>query len=270
MNPQQRRQSICEQVERKGVCAYEELSALLGVCSMTIRRDVDQLAREGLVIKTLGGIQRAAEASLYESDLLARLMTCRPQKRHIAREALRLVQPRQTLFLDGGTTCLELAKLLAAGDGGLTVVTNSAQACMELGRGKGNMTVGIGGQYDAASASFVGPTAEESAARFFVDVAFMSTKGLIPDEGTFESAIATFRIKQIIARQAGRVVLLADHTKFNQRALSKVLDISQLHVVITDSGALDSDLARLRRNVKQVVIAEELPNPSSDEVSCAH
>ncbi len=255
MKPTDRRRLITDCVQRKGVCSYEELSQMLRVSSMTIRRDVDLLARDGSVIKTLGGIQRAAESDLYETDLRARLMESRSEKRSIAREALQLVTGRKTIFLDGGTTCLEFAKLLAGERGGLTVVTNSALACIELGRSKENMTVGIGGQYDAPSASFVGPTAEESATKFFVDLAFVSTKGLIPDQGTFESSLATFHIKQIIARQAGSVVLLIDHSKFNQRALSKVLDVGQIHTVVTDEGASEADLALLRRHVGQVLIA---------------
>ena len=83
----------------------------------------------------------------------------------------------------------------------------------------------------------VGPAAEESARRFFVDVAFLSTKGFLPEEGTFESAMATFRIKQIIAEQAGRVCLLVDHSKFGRRALCKVLDVAQIDEVITDAEA---------------------------------
>jgi DeoR/GlpR family transcriptional regulator of sugar metabolism len=223
---------------------------------MTIRRDVDAMARAGHVIKTLGGVQKAAPADLYETDLRQRLSQHKSEKRSIARAAVGLLAPRHTVFLDGGTTCLELAKLVASEHRtGLTAVTNSALACLELGRARENMTVCIGGHYDAASASFVGPSAEESADKFFVDTAFVSTKGLIAEQGTFESAIATFHIKQIIARQATRVVLLADHSKFGQRALSKVLDVGRIHVVVTDDRAKESDLDTLRRHGCEVIVA---------------
>jgi DeoR/GlpR family transcriptional regulator of sugar metabolism len=150
---------------------------------------------------------------------------------------------------------MELAKLIPDSRGELTVITNSALACLELGRSKDNMVVGIGGHYDAASASFVGPSAEESARKFFVDVAFVSTKGLIVDQGTFESAIATFHIKQIIARQATKVVLLVDHSKFGQRALSKVLDVMQLQAVIADERAPAADVDALRERGVEVLVA---------------
>jgi DeoR/GlpR family transcriptional regulator of sugar metabolism len=122
---------------------------------------------------------------------------------------------------------------------------------MELGGAAEHTTVGLGGQFDPDSSCFVGPTAEESAGRFFVDVAFFSTKGFLPEAGTFESAIATFRIKQIIATQAARVILLVDHSKFGQRALCKVLDIGQIHEVVTGEGAPADALKQLEdRGVK--------------------
>lgn len=266
MTPVERQRQILEIVESVGVCGYDDLAGGLKVSAMTIRRDVDQLAKQGRVIKTLGGVQKAAAGDLYESDLRSRLLERRTEKRAIARRALELVSGRCTVFLDGGTSCLELARLLAAERSGLTFVTNSALACLELGKSKSNMTVGIGGQYDAQSASFVGPSAEENAAKFFVDLAFVSTKGLLAGEGTYESAIATFHIKQIIARQSSRVVLLIDHSKFGRRALSKVLDVSQIHYVVTDDAAPAADLDSLRRGECEVLIAPSRPRSSTTAV----
>ena len=113
----------------------------------------------------------------------------------------------------------------------------------------------------------MGPTSEEAARRFFVNVAFLSTKGFLPAEGTFESSMATFRIKQIIAEQAARVVLLVDHSKFGQRALCKVLDIGQIDEVITDAGTAAADLAIVEQHGVAVRVAaseqltREAPNP---------
>jgi DeoR/GlpR family transcriptional regulator of sugar metabolism len=248
MNPSERQKAIVEYLDATGVCMYQDLAKRLGVSEMTIRRDVDKLVERGGVIKTLGGVQTAhAPQQLYESPIQQRLPMHRAEKEQIAREALRTLHPQQTVFLDGSTSCLVLAKYIAKELPGLTVVTHSAMVCMELGRlaENRNSVFMLGGQFDAASACFVGPTAEEAARRFFVDIAFFSTKGFLPDVGTFESSIVTIRIKQIIAEQAARVVLLADHSKFGQRALCKALDIAQIQEVVTDGAASQSDLARL-------------------------
>lgn len=246
MNQSQRQNAVVEHLGVVGACSYQDLARLLGVSEMTIRRDVDRLVGQGGLIKTLGGVQTAhGPKNFYESVVYQRLGVQRLEKEQIAREAAQRIKAHQTIFLDGSTTCLVLARHLAKKSRGLTVVAHSALACMESGQATGNTVFSLGGQYDPASACFVGPTAEEIARHFFVDVAFLSTKGFLPEEGTFESSIATFRIKQIVAEQAARVVLLVDHSKFGQRALCKVLDAGQIHEVVTDAKTAAADLALL-------------------------
>jgi DeoR/GlpR family transcriptional regulator of sugar metabolism len=137
----------------------------------------------------------------------------------------------------------------------LTIITNSALIAMEVGRNRALRVVCFGGDYDPDSLAFIGPTSEEAAGKYYVDMAFFSTKGFIPDEGTFESSAANFRIKQIIARQAKRNVLLVDYTKFGQRSLCKVLDISQIHTVVTDTRAPASTLRLLREGGREVLMS---------------
>ena len=227
MNPAQRQDAIVRHLAAVGASMYQDLARLLAVSEMTIRRDVDKLVRRGRVIKTLGGAQTAhAPKHLFESPVEQRLSVQRAEKEQIAGAASCTLQPRQTIFLDGSTTCLVLARQLAETSRALTIVTHSALLCMELGQieAAAYTVFALGGQFDPATACLVGPTAEEAARRFFVDVAFFSTKGFLPDEGTFESSIAAIRIKQIVAEQAGRVVLLVDHSKFGQRALCQALE----------------------------------------------
>jgi DeoR/GlpR family transcriptional regulator of sugar metabolism len=268
MNSLERQQAIIKHLDVVGVCTYQDLARQHVVSEMTIRRDVDKLVQRGGVIKTLGGVQTArAPAYLYESPIQERMLVHATEKEQIADTAMQAIRPRQTIFLDGGTTCLVLARHLAKKAHGLTVVTHSALVCIEFGRvaESGNTVLMLGGQLDATSECFVGPTAEEFARRFFVDVAFFSTKGFLPQEGTFESSIATIRIKQIIAEQAAHVVLLADHSKFGQRALCKVLDIKQIHEVVTDSGVTASDLALMEQIV--VTVRAEQGDPLTLEVA---
>jgi DeoR/GlpR family transcriptional regulator of sugar metabolism len=242
-------------VDREGSASYEALAALLQVSAMTIRRDCEELARLGKIIKTIGGIQQAhAPAYLYESSVRERLSTNRAEKQAIAAKALDLIPDNHTIFLDGGTTNLALAKSIADRRTDLTIVTNSALACLQLSNGR-NTVIGIGGEYDPMTLSFVGTQAEEMAKSFFVDQAFLTTKGFLPAEGTYESTVATYRIKQIMAERAVETVLLLDHTKFGRRALSKVLDSSQIHQVVTDEGTARVHLAALRRARINVTIA---------------
>lgn len=255
---------ILDLIEQQGTASYEALADLLQVSTMTVRRDCEELAKLGKIIKTIGGIQQAhAPAYLYENTVRERIATNRAEKRAIAAKALDLIPNNQTIFIDGGTTNLALAKLIADCRTGLTILTNSALTCLELSKGQ-NTIIGIGGEYDPLALSFVGPQAEEMAKSFFVDQAFLTTKGFLPADGTYESAVATFRIKQIVAERAVETVLLVDHTKFGHRALSKVLDISQIQQVVTDAGTSESDLTSLRRAGIKVNVAS-LPKVESPQ-----
>jgi DeoR family transcriptional regulator of aga operon len=255
---EKRRQEILDLIERQGACSYEELAEKFGVSTMTIRRDIEALALENLLVKTLRGAQKlGAPTFLYESSLETRLTDNLTEKRAIADAALPLIEGLSSLFLDGSTTCWEFAKVLTARATGLTIITNSALIAMELGRNRALRVVCFGGDYDPDSLSFIGPASEDAAGKYYVDMAFFSTKGFIPDEGTFESSAANFRIKQIIARQARRNVLLVDHTKFGQRSLCKVLDISQIHTVITDARSPAATLRTLREGGREVRVSAD-------------
>jgi DeoR/GlpR family transcriptional regulator of sugar metabolism len=227
---------------------------------MTIRRDLEEPIRSGSVIKALGGVQRASAPScLYETALHSRIAVHRAEKQAIARRALERIEAGSTVFLDGSTTCLELAKALARSGKAATVVTNSALACLELGRSGAATVIGLGGQFDANSLCYVGSQAEDAAGALFVDTAFVGTKGFIPSEGTFESSLPLFCIKRIIATRAARLVLLVDHSKFGQRALSRVLETAQIHEVITDDGAAPSDIEAMEAHSMKVCIAARGP-----------
>lgn len=253
-----RQQRILAWVDRVGAGSYQELAQALQVSAMTVRREVDMLSGQGLIIKTLGGVQRAgAPACLLESAVQGRIDHHRQEKQAIARAAIDLLQGADTLFLDGSTTCLELAKLIARRLRGVTIVTNSVLAAMELGRNRNNTVIGLGGEFDAASCCFVGSTAEETAERYYVDIALMSTMGFLPREGTFESIVANFRLKQGFSRRARQSMLLVDHSKFGQRALAKVLPTHALDYVVTDAATGQEHLDALSEAGVKVIRAIE-------------
>jgi DeoR/GlpR family transcriptional regulator of sugar metabolism len=251
-----RREKILEWLERVGAASYQELADFVAVSTMTVRRDVDDLNSRGLVIKTLGGVHRAdAPSYLMETAIQGRMAKQRLEKQAIAKAAIELIGDQQTLFMDGSTTCLELAKLTARRIRGLTIITNSALTTMEIGRNRNNNVIGMGGEFDPNSYCYVGASAEDAAERFYVDIAFISTMGFLPYEGTFESTVANFRVKQILTRRSKRVVLLVDHSKFGQRALARVLDADEVDCVVTDEATTEDYLSQLADRGTEYLIA---------------
>jgi DeoR/GlpR family transcriptional regulator of sugar metabolism len=216
----------------------------------------DDLPLTEMLSKSSGGGQTPSGASsLYETSLFPRLAMNMREKKAIAAAAAGLVATGKSLFIDGSTTCIQLAKQLAFQRKGLTIVSNSSLICLELGHNGEHKIIGVGGEYDSSSASFVGCTCEEAMERFYMDFAFFSTKGFLPGEGTYESSMATLRVKQVVARRCARVVLLVDHTKFDQRSLCKVLDITQIHTVVTDDLTPQDAVDRLRQRGIEVLVA---------------
>lgn len=258
MGPKERHNAILGHLEHRGACSYEELAGLTGVSSMTVRRDIEKLSIFGQVIKVLGGAQRAnASSDLYESQLASRLAAHSREKHAITLKALEYIRPGQTISLDGSTTCLQLAKLISSHCKGVTVITNSLLACSELGRNKDNTILLVGGEYDPTTLTCAGPTTEEQIGDFFIDIAFFSTKGFLTGEGTFESSVGLFRVKKLMARQSNKVFLLVDHSKFSQRALCKVLNISEIDTVITDSRTSEADISKLKAAGLNVIVTEK-------------
>jgi DeoR family transcriptional regulator of aga operon len=244
----ERRERVLSEIERRGSVTYDDLAERMGVSAMTIRRDIEGLSRSGRVLKTLGG---ACALGLSRLSLNTR------EKRAIAECVCDIVPQGVSLFLDGGTTSIEIARVLARTGRDLTVVTNSVMVCMELGRTEGGCTVvGLGGEYDPRSMSFVGPECERVAGGLFVDYAVFSTKGFVPAEGTFESSPGTIRVKQIMAEHCRRVVLAVDHTKLGVRALRPVLERARIATVVTDAGLPETDLQDVRRLYGDVRMAE--------------
>jgi len=133
---------------------------------MTVRRDCDELARLGKVIKTVGGIQKASALPyLHENSVRKRIASNQVEKAAIAAKALDLIGDHQTIFIDGGTTNLALAKLIADRRTGLTILTNSALTCLELSKGI-NAIIGLCGEYDPVTLSFAGPRATKWQSHF--------------------------------------------------------------------------------------------------------
>lgn len=255
-SPSERHDRILKVLHDRGECTYAELEKMLGVSSMTVRRDIDVLARRRALIKTLGGAQSSKVPQfLLETALSSRIDVNRAAKDAIAAAALELVRPHQTIYLDGGTTTVAFARALAKAPLAFTAVTNSALVSMELGVSPTARVICLGGEYDAQSACFVGAPTEEAGGKLFVDQAFLSTKAIVPNDGTYEAAMGTLRVKQVIARHAGRRVLLVDGSKFGQRALCKVHDIDRLDVVVTDPSCPKSAVQALRRAGRQVIVA---------------
>ena len=231
-----RQQRLIEHVNRVGVASIDQLSAEFGVSGMTIRRDIAQLARGGLVVQVPGGAQRTDPAAKFHEDhLRTRLRMNVVAKQRLAEKAASLIEPGDTLFLDGSTTIICLARVLAQADRDITVVTNSVLVELELAEARNTRLIGLGGVFDRETFSLCPVDDAESVLGFHVKKAFLSCTGLVIPEGTFENSVSNLTVKRKVSRSAEMICLLADGGKLGRRALNRVLDIEDIDVLITQA-----------------------------------
>jgi DeoR family transcriptional regulator, fructose operon transcriptional repressor len=237
----ERRARLRQIVRSRHAVRIEELKAELGVSIATIRRDLDELEGSGELRRVHGGAV-SVDVHPIEARFEAKAAEHAAEKQRIAARALELVDADSSLYLDAGSTCLELARLLAHRDD-ITVVTNSLPAIVELA-GTGPRLVVVGGELRPLSQAIVGPLSTPLLDELYVDRAFMGTFGLSLDAGLTTTDPAEAFTKEHALTRAREVVLLADSSKLGTRSFAHAGRLDQIDVVITDAE-LDEEAATI-------------------------
>jgi DeoR/GlpR family transcriptional regulator of sugar metabolism len=233
-----RQQRIVEHVLARGQASAAELVELTGVSLMTVHRDVDELARRGLVRKFRGGVS-AQPTSVFESHSEYRLTVRSAEKAAIAAAALPMVEPGSSIMVDDSTTSLALVRRLDE-VGPLTVVTNYLPA-LELLKGMSEVRlIALGGAYSRTHDSFNGIACLESIAAMSVDAAFVSTSSMTGSM-TYHQEQEIVLVKRAMIDAAARAVLLMDASKAPRRALHQLCPLARFDDLVVDT-AMPADL----------------------------
>ena len=237
-------------IRDSGVIRIEDLCRRLGVSPATVRRDLDQLERGGAIRRVHGGAVSVV-SRLDEPVFADKTSRAAREKRRIAEAALTFVAPGDTVYLDGGSTVLELARLLRERSN-LTVVTNSLYAAHELA-GRGPRLIVIGGELRRLSQTMVGPLTRPVLHELHLDKAFMGTIGFALDEGLTTTDPSEAFTKKLVMDQARQVLVLADSSKAGKVSFASAGSWDHVHVLITDKQ-LDKDLAKelTKKDIKLV------------------
>ncbi|MFO1478086.1 MAG: DeoR/GlpR family DNA-binding transcription regulator [Verrucomicrobiota bacterium] len=235
-------------IRERGVIRLDDLCRELSVSAATMRRDLDQLERSGSIRRVHGGAV-SVESRLEEPLFADKTSVAVREKRRIAELALQLIDPEDTIYLDGGSTVLELARLLRDRTN-LTVVTNSMQAAQELA-GRGPRLILVGGELRRLSQALVGPLTRLLLSELHLDKAFLGTMGMALAEGLTTTDPGEAFTKQLILDRAQRVFLLADSSKAGKVSFAGAGGWEKIEALISDKN-LDRTFARelARRGVK--------------------
>lgn len=245
-----RQQRIVEHVLARGSASAAELVELTGVSLMTVHRDVDELARRGLVRKYRGGVS-AQPTSVFEAHSEYRLTVRLAEKDAIAAAALEMVEPGSSIMIDDSTTALALVRRLGE-VGPLTVVTNYLPA-LDLLKGMAEIRlIALGGEHSRTHDSFNGIACTESIAAMSVDAAFVSTSSMT-GVMTYHQEQEIVLVKRAMLDAATRAVLLMDASKAPRRALHQLCPLERFDDLVVDEGMTDALVTEMREHTRVTV-----------------
>jgi DeoR/GlpR family transcriptional regulator of sugar metabolism len=253
-----RRREIAESLRSSGSVTVAEVEARFSVSPVTARRDLDELERRGVLRRTHGG-GVLPTTSAHEDSFARRLKVATEPKRRLAEEAVALMAPGETVFLDSSTTSYFVARRIIETGIATTVLTNSFPV-MELifNEGSSAEIIGVGGSLRRLTRSFVGPFAVRTVQGHFADRLFLSVKGLT-DGGMMTDADALeAEVKRTMIGQAGESTLLVDHSKMLVRGLSVIASVAEVTNVIAH-GLAAEDVAALRAARGSLTVLDEAP-----------
>jgi DeoR/GlpR family transcriptional regulator of sugar metabolism len=258
-NRQQARQrAITEAVMSEGAIRIEQLAERFDISVMTVHRDLDELESRGLLRKSRG-VATALSTSLVESSDVYRSSRQLGEKEAIAAAALEYVEPGGAVILDDSTTVLHLARRLSEKTP-LTVITNVLTVMTELRGVRGVTLLALGGQYYNWCSAFMGRMTTEAVSALRADLFIMSTSA-ITDDIAFHQTLETVDTKRAMFDAASTRILLADHTKFEKRALHALVPLADFDVVIVDAATPAEHVTRLRSKGVEVVVAPPVSVP---------
>jgi DeoR/GlpR family transcriptional regulator of sugar metabolism len=256
---EQRRAAIAAQVRATGGVRVTELVSRFAVSDMTIRRDLDVLARDGLVDKVHGGAVALSESSAHEPGFEAKSDREIDAKEAIAAAAAALVQPGGAVALSAGTTTYALARKLTEVPE-LTVVTNSIRIAelfagrQQRGSHRGSPTVVLTGGLRTPSDALVGPVADAAIRSLNFDLVFVGCHGISVQAGLSTPNLAEAETNRAMIAAARQVIAVADHSKWAVRGLSTFASLSAVDVWITDSGLPEEARAEVSELVGELVL----------------
>ncbi|GAB3488152.1 DeoR/GlpR family DNA-binding transcription regulator [Nocardiopsis coralliicola] len=232
MIPDQRREHILKLLQERHVLSINELTSLLAVSHMTVRRDIQALENDGKVLSVTGGVRLAARLK-SEPSYLAKAQLEVPAKRAISRAAAELVRENFTVFLDAGTTSLQMVPLLTD-KSGLTVITNDFNVVGHLMEYPNIELIHTGGVVSHTDHSSVGQFTADFLGKVNVDIAFIASSSWDVDRGSTTPSESKVVAKQQLLRIASKSVLTVDSTKYGKFGTFRVARLEQFDAIITD------------------------------------
>ena len=242
----ERRTEILEKLQKDHRVVVAELSRYYAVSEETIRRDLEKLEQDGYAVKSYGGAVLNEQAN---TDLPFNIRKKRnvPGKQKIAELVCDLVSDGECLMLDASSTAVFIAKKLKGKKSKLTLITNSVEILVELFDVSDWQVISSGGTAREGTLALTGPQTDRMLSSYCVDKAIISCKGADLTAGMTDSDEMHAKNKKTMLDAARERILVADHTKFGEKAFVKIGDLTEFTMLVTDSKPEEAWLNRLEQ-----------------------
>ncbi|MFC4619418.1 DeoR/GlpR family DNA-binding transcription regulator [Camelliibacillus cellulosilyticus] len=252
----ERLEKVLAFIDEKGTVNIPELTETFKVSKPTVLRDLKELEKQNLIIRVHGGAaSKRRKGTNFEPKNAQKEIEAVAEKEAIAELAIKHINAGETILLDTGSTTLMLAKKMLAVKN-VTVITNDIKIAMTLSEHDHIDLVVIGGQKRKGVYSLIGPFAENLLNQLNVDKVFLGADAIDFSSGLTNSNIDETNIKKTMLAVAKEKILLADSSKFNKAAFTKIADLTVLDRIITDEHISQTDIEKLT----ECGVAVETPN----------
>jgi DeoR family fructose operon transcriptional repressor len=229
MNYPTRKQKILTQLQEAGEVDIKQLALELGTSEITIRRDLNQLADDGMLLRTHGGAMKVSPQEMPH-NFSNKAAVNQVAKDHICRKAANEIREGDIIFMDCGSTVFRMCQFIK--NKRIKVITNSLPVIYELQNSQVSLNI-IGGELDTERQAVHGKIAEEHISRYHADKAFIGVDG-ISKKGLFANSEKEAGITLAFAAQSTHTYLLCDATKIDKESYLKFANLTMVNTLITD------------------------------------
>jgi DeoR family fructose operon transcriptional repressor len=253
-----RHAQLIELLKRRGYCSVVEMSQLLDVSQMTIRRDLHILHEKQIVEVTYGGARFIASKQ-SEPDFDIRTHEHLAEKQAIGKLAAKLfIEERDVIGIDSGSTTLEIVRNLP--NIPLTIVTHSLAAANVVAQNRRYSLIMLGGVLQHDANCLCGPQAIAALHTLYINKLFLSTSGLLPSDGLSCNNLPDAEVKQALISSARQTILCMDSSKVGRAFLARFATLNAIDILITDNGISNESREAIEQQQVQIItVSAEVP-----------
>ena len=248
----ERKEKILELLSKEGKVRVNDLSRMFHISEVTIRMDLADLEKKGLLSRVHGGAVSSYK-TYYNMSMQQRLAANQEQKQAIALKAVAMIEDNDTIMLNSGTTTLAVFRMIPP-NMNLSIVTNSVAIALEAGGNPHYNVVLLGGAINSKYQFIYGDDANAQLEKYHADKLILSVDGITPDNGLTTYYDREAELDRLMLARSATKIITADSTKIGRTAFARIAGIGEADYIITNNDStISEELAALEQAVGNII-----------------